>query len=137
MRHRRPARAGGRQLYALLLCIYLAYDPQADPLETMTAFCSRMSAVTARAWAAAPPAAHRWMSRGRAVGRCGRRPVLPGLPHARKRSPFPGANRLDVRRAVRRAHTTKNTGAGSMFDLLRRYVEGRLETPGRAGRLGL
>ena len=29
----------------------------------------------------------------------------------------------------------KNTGAGSMFDLLRRYVEDRLETPVRAGRL--
>ena len=29
----------------------------------------------------------------------------------------------------------KNTGAGMLFDMLRRYVESRLETPIKAGRL--
>ena len=129
-----------RQLYELLLrgLYYLAYDPQADPLETTTAFLLLLADVSgyrprlSRCASCRTPldvgAGALWD--GAAGGLC--------CPACRTReSARLSQEQIAWMCGVLRGGLTpqKNTGAGSMFDLLRRYVEDRLETPVRAGRL--
>ena len=59
-------------------------------------------------------------------------------PACASRATFPVTHEQIVwmSRTIREGLTPqKNTGAGMLFDMLRRYVESRLETPIKAGRL--
>ena len=127
-------------LYALLLkgLYYLSYDGDADPLETTTAFVLLFADAT------------------------GYRPRLSRCAHCRTPLDVSGGGHMDIAagglccpacasratfpvtheqivwmsRTIREGLTPqKNTGAGMLFDMLRRYVESRLETPIKAGRL--
>ncbi len=127
-------------LYALLLrgLYYLAYDKDADPLETTTAFLLLFADAT------------------------GYRPRLSRCAHCRtpldleNGAPFDVAagglccpncasrntyrmSVEDIRwmsETIRHGLTPqKNTGAGTLFDVLRRYVESRLETPIKVSKL--
>lgn len=134
-----PGQPAG-ELYALLLkgLYYLAYDDEADALETTTAFLLLFADAT------------------------GYRPRLSRCAHCRTPLDLSGGGRFDVAagglccpacasrttfpmtveqikwmsETIRSGLTPqKNTGAGTLFDVLRRYVESRLETPIRASRL--
>lgn len=134
-----PAQAA-EELYALLLkgLYYLAYDGETDPLGLTTAFLLLFADAT------------------------GYRPRLSRCAQCRKPLDLSGGGRLDIaagglccdRCASRSAFPVtheqivwmsetlrlgltpeKHTGAGTLFDVLRRYVESRLEMPIKAGRL--
>lgn len=128
------------ELYALLLkgLYYLAYDHEADALETTTAFLLLFADAT------------------------GYRPRLSRCAHCRTPLELDHGGRFDVAagglccpacasratyavthdqvvwmsRTIREGFAAqKNTGAGMLFDMLRRYVETRLETPIKVSRL--
>jgi len=127
-------------LYALLLkgLYYLAYDSEADALETTTAFLLLFADAT------------------------GYRPRLSRCAHCRTPLDLTHGAPFDVaagglccpscasrstfcmtQDAIRWMSETirngltpqKNTGAGTLFDVLRRYVESRMETPIKVSRL--
>ncbi len=129
-----------RELYALLLkgLYYLAYDDEADALETTTAFLLLFADAT------------------------GYRPRLSRCAHCRTPLDLSDGGRFDVAagglccpdctsratffmtveqikwmsETIRSGLTPqKSTGVGVLFDVLRRYVESRLETPIKASRL--
>ena len=128
------------QLYALLLkgLYYLSYEPDADPLETTTAFLLLFADVI------------------------GYRPRLSRCAHCRTPLDLTNGAPFDVAAgglccpscasrstfcmtldAIKWMSETirsglkpqKNTGAGTLFDVLRRYVEMRLETPIKVSKL--
>ena len=128
------------QLYALLLkgLYYLAYDPDADALETTTAFLLLFADAT------------------------GYRPRLSRCAHCRTPLDLTNGAPFDIAagglccsacasrstfcmtvdaikwmsETIRSGLTPqKNTGAGTLFDVLRRYVESRLETPIKVSKL--
>lgn len=75
------------------------------------------------------------VSEGGRMGYCRGRTVLPGLCLPRHVSCYARSDRLDESDPPPGLVPQKNTGAGMLFDMLRRYVESRLETPIKAGRL--
>ncbi len=128
------------ELYALLLkgLYVLAYDDQSEPLSSTTAFLLLFADAT------------------------GYRPRLSRCAHCRTPLDLSGGGRLDVaagglccpactsRAAFPLTHeqivwmsetiregrvAQKNAAAAALFDVLRRYVESRLETPIKASRL--
>lgn len=127
------------QLYALLLkgLYYLSYEPEADPLDLTTAFLLLLA------------------------DSLGYRPRLSRCAHCRtplnleKGAPFDVAAgglccpdcasrstfclSLEaikwMSETIRNGLKPQKTGAGTMFDVLRRYVESRLETPIKVSRL--
>ena len=127
-------------LYALLLkgLYYLSYEPEADALETTTAFLLLFAdAIGYR------PRLSRCAHCRTPLGLSGGAPfdiAAGGLccPQCASRSTF----RLSVdaikwmSQTLRNGLTPqKNTGAGTLFDVLRRYVEMRLETPIKVSKL--
>lgn len=128
------------EMYALLLkgLYYLSYDNEADALETTTAFLLLFADVT------------------------GYRPRLSRCAHCRTPLDLSGGGQFDVAagglccpscasratfpmtlaqirwmsETIRSGLTPqKSTGASTLFDVLRRYVESRLEMPIKASRL--
>ncbi len=127
-------------LYALLLkgLYYLAYDDEADALETTTAFLL----LFADAMGYRPRLSRCAHCRTPLdVSEGGRMDIAAGglcCPACASRATFP-VTRDQIAwmsQTLRRGLVPqKNTGAGMLFDMLRRYVESRLETPIKAGRL--
>lgn len=127
-------------LYALLLkgLYYLAYDDEADALETTTAFLL----LFADALGYRPRLSRCAHCRTPLdVSEGGRMDIAAGglcCPACASRATFP-VTRDQIAwmsQTLRRGLVPqKNTGAGMLFDMLRRYVESRLETPIKAGRL--
>jgi len=128
------------ELYALLLkgLYYLSYADEADALETTTAFLLLFADVTGyrpRLSRCAHCRTPLDLSDGApfdaaAGGLC--------CPACASRSTYPmtvGQIRW-MSETIRSGLTPqKNTGAGTLFDVLRRYVESRLETPIKVSRL--
>jgi len=128
------------QLYALLLkgLYYLAYDPECDPLETTTAFLLLFADATGyrpRLSRCAHCRTPLQLDHGApfdvaAGGLC--------CPSCASRSTYP-MKKDDIvwmSETIRSGLTAqKNTGVGTLFDVLRRYVEMRLETPIKVSRL--
>ena len=127
-------------LYALLLkgLYYLAYDQDADALETTTAFLLLFADATGyrpRLSRCAHCRTPLDLTNGApfdiaAGGLC--------CPDCASRSTFcMTVDAIKWMSETIRAGLTpqKNTGAGTLFDVLRRYVESRLETPIKVSRL--
>lgn len=127
-------------LYALLLkgLYYLAYDPEADPLATTTAFLLLFAdamgyrpRLSRCAHCRTPLALEQGAPFDVAAG---------GLccPACAARSTYP-MRKSDIvwmSETLRNGLTPqKDTDAGTLFDVLRRYVESRLETPIKVSRL--
>lgn len=134
-----PAQSAA-ELYSLLLkgLYYLAYDGATDPLQTTTAFLLLFADATGyrpRLSRCAHCRTPLDLSEG------GRMDIAAGglcCPACSSRATFPVTHEQIVwmSETLRSGLTPQQkSGAYTLFDVLRRYVESRLETPIKAGRL--
>lgn len=129
-----------RELYALLLkgLYYLAYDQGVDALETTTAFLLLFADATGYR-PRLSRCAHCRVPLDLSAG--GRVDIAAGglcCPNCASRATFPVTHGQIVwmSETIRGGfQPQKNTGASTLFDVLRRYVESRLEVPIKASRL--